>query len=477
MKNNTSLIYSTFLVVGDFLALVGAFSFAYILRVSINHSRIPTPIRAITYLETFLTLLPFFILLFGLIGLYSNNIYEQRFKEFGRLVIGCFVGTLFIISYGFITSTPIFPARVVILYGFLLALFMVVVFRTIARYGRSLLFRFNKGINNVLIVGDTRLSRELVDLLTPSSITGYRVMGVVGGFKHPLKNGTPYDCFDDFDQAINKLNGSLHTIIQTELYSSSTKNSQLLTYAQQHHVSYRFVPGNNELFVGNLDVEIFRGIPVIDVHQTALVGWGKIVKRTTDIVLGSLTLIICSPVILIITLAELLTHNGVLFRQTRLTRYDQHFRLYKFRTHQRKLDGTTPEEAFARLGKPELAKTYRLNGDFLANDPRITRLGKFLRATSLDELPQLFNVIKGDLSLVGPRALVPEELDSYTHKHAILSVRSGITGLAQVSGRRDISFDQRRQLDLYYVQNWSFWNDLIILVRTFWVVLRHKGAA
>ena len=475
MKNNTSLIYSAFLVIGDFLALVGAFSFAYIIRVSINHSRIPTPIRAINYLETFLTLLPFFILLFGLIGLYSNNIYEQRFKEFGRLVIGCFVGTLFITSYGFITNTPIFPARIVILYGFLLALFMVIIFRTIARYGRSLLFRFNKGINNVLIVGDTRISRELIELLTPPSISGYRVVGVVGGIKHPLKSAA-YACFDDFDAAINRLNGSLHTIIQTELYSSSAKNSQLLNYAQQHHVSYRFVPGNNELFVGNLDVEIFRGIPVIDVHQTALVGWGKIVKRTTDIVIGSLALAICSPFMLVIALAELLTHNGVLFKQTRLTRYDQHFTLYKFRTHQRRLDGTTPEEAFAMLGKPELARTYRNNGDFLSNDPRITRLGKFLRATSLDELPQLFNVIKGDLSLVGPRALIPEELDSYTHKHAILSVRSGITGLAQVSGRRDISFDQRRQLDLYYVQNWSFWNDLVILIRTFWVGIRHKGA-
>ena len=165
MKNNTTLIYNVCLVIGDFLALVGAFSVAYILRVSISHRRIYTPIHAITYLETFLLLLPFFILLFALIGLYNKQIYEQRFKEFGRLGIGCFVGILFIISYGYVANVPIFPARLVILYGFILALFFVVLFRNVARASRSLLFRFNKGINNVLIVGDTKISRELMELL------------------------------------------------------------------------------------------------------------------------------------------------------------------------------------------------------------------------------------------------------------------------------------------------------------------------
>jgi undecaprenyl-phosphate galactose phosphotransferase len=99
-----------------------------------------------------------------------------------------------------------------------------------------------------------------------------------------------------------------------------------------------------------------------------------------------------------------------------------------------------------------------------------------LRITSLDELPQLFNIIKGDISLVGPRALVPEELESYGGKHAILSVKSGLTGLAQVSGRLDISFEERRQLDIYYVQNWSFWLDCIILIKTIRVVLSSQGS-
>lgn len=128
------------------------------------------------------------------------------------------------------------------------------------------------------------------------------------------------------------------------------------------------------------------------------------------------------------------------------------------------------------MGRPELAKTYRENGDYLPYDPRVTPFGRFLRRTSLDELPQLFNVLKGDISLVGPRALIPQELSSFEKKHTILSVKSGLTGLAQVSGRRELPVIERRKLDLYYVQNWSLWMDIMILIKTIRVVFRRSGA-
>ena len=128
------------------------------------------------------------------------------------------------------------------------------------------------------------------------------------------------------------------------------------------------------------------------------------------------------------------------------------------------------------MDKPELIRPYRENGDYLANDPRVSHIGRFLRRTSLDELPQIFNIIKGDISFVGPRALHPDELNKFAQKNLILTVKSGLTGLAQVSGRRDINFEERRKLDLYYVQNWSLWLDLTILIKTFRVVLRRNGA-
>ena len=166
----------------------------------------------------------------------------------------------------------------------------------------------------------------------------------------------------------------------------------------------------------------------------------------------------------------------VFFRQRRYGFNQQPFDVYKFRTMKQTYSGMTPEKAFAAMGKPELAKLYRENGDFLDSDPRISRIGRLLRTTSLDELPQLFNVLKGDISLVGPRALIPQELNAYEKKHSILSVKSGLTGLAQISGRKNISFDERRKLDVYYVQNWTFWLDISILLRTLRAVINGIGA-
>jgi exopolysaccharide biosynthesis polyprenyl glycosylphosphotransferase len=478
MKNNASLLYNFALVVGDAVALTIAFSVAYILRVSLNHTPISSDVHAHTYILILIGLLPFWILIFGLLGLYNSRIYDRRFTELGRLLIGSFIGILFVISYSYIFNVAVFPARLVTVYGFGLAFIFMLAWRTLARGGRRQLFNYGIGINNVLIVGDTAIAHELINSLADTAVTGYRVVGVIGGHKHPHKAKNGFPVFKSFDEAIKSLsNGRVHTIVQTELYAAGEDNDRILTYAQENHVAYRFVPGNSELFVGNIEVDLFQAVPVIAVHQTALVGWGRIVKRLVDLGLGGLMLLLASPFMLLIAIAELFSGGGsVFFRQTRLTRFNNKFRVFKFRTQHKRYDGTTPEQAFAKMGRPELAERYRKNGDQLPNDPRITPLGRLLRRTSLDELPQLINVVRGDLSLVGPRALIPQELDLYAKRHAILSVKSGMTGLAQVSGRRNISFEERRRLDLYYVQNWSLWGDLVILVKTIWIVLFHKGA-
>lgn len=476
MKNNFSLIYNFLLVIGDALAITAAFTVAYILRVSLSNEPLSTSVHAHSYISILISLLPFWIMIFGLLGLYTTRVYDRRFSELGRLLVGSFIGILLVISYSYLANIVIFPARLVTIYGFSLAFLFVLLFRTILRGLRRELFTYGIGINNVLLVGDTRTTHQLLEALAHTDITGYRVIGVVGGVKHPLPTTSPYRQYASFATAVSYLE-QLHTIIQTEQYTSSENNDEVLTYAQEHHIAYRFVPGNGELFVGNIEVDLFHGVPVIAVHQTALIGWGRVVKRLTDIIIGGIMLVIASPFMLLIAIAEVLSGSGsVFFRQKRLTRFDQKFKVFKFRSQYKKYDGTTPEEAFAMMGKPELGKLYRENGDCLDNDPRITPLGRFIRKYSLDELPQLINVVRGDISLIGPRALVPKELELYKKRHNILSVKSGLTGLAQVSGRRDISFDERRRLDLYYVQNWSFWSDMVILVRTFSIVLFHKGA-
>ncbi len=480
MKNNASLLYSCFLVAGDFLALVLAFVGAFILRVTLGfglgEQAVANPVHARTYLGIFLILTPFWIIIFALLGLYGSSIYEKRFSEAGRLLIGSFAGLLFVLSYAYIINEPIFPAKLVPVYGFILAFLLLLIFRNLARWTRSVLFTYNIGITHLLIVGDTRITAELIETLHNSRLSGYKIVGVVG--HNNIPDNTSLAIFNNFAEAIDKIGPEdIHSIVQTELYASSDKNNQILTYAQEHHIAYRFVPGNTELFVGNLEVELFRSsVPVVAIHQTALIGWGRIVKRLFDLIVGYIFLIIASPLMLVMAIINKFLSGGVFFRQARLTRFNNEFRVFKFRTQYKKYDGTTPEEAFKMMGKPGLVKTYRENGDYLEKDPRVTPFGRFLRKTSLDELPQLINVVRGDLSLVGPRALIPQELKLYEKRHAILSVKSGLTGLAQVSGRRNISFDERRKLDMYYVQNWSFWFDIVILLKTVRAVLGGSGA-
>jgi exopolysaccharide biosynthesis polyprenyl glycosylphosphotransferase len=477
MRNNASIVYNIFLVIGDFLALVAAFTIAYILRVSVSSRILSASVPASTYIGILVTLLPFWIFIFAILGLYNSRVYEKRFSELGRILIGSFIGILFAISYSYIANVQLFPARLVTVYGFGLAAFFVFAFRTIVRGIRRELFTYGIGINNVLIVGDTKTTHLLINALASTSTTGYRVIGVVGGVKHPLKPGALQTEFKDFASAVAALEGQqLHTIIQTELYSTAQMNDAILTYSQQNHVAYRFVPGNSELFVGNIQVDLFHSVPIIAVHQTPLVGWGRVVKRLFDVVASSLLLIFASPFMLLISILVKLADGGPVFlRQERLSRFDTVVRIYKFRSHNRTYNGLLPEEAFAKMGRPELIVEYRANGDHLPNDPRVTGIGRCLRKYSLDELPQLINVFRGDISLVGPRALVANELEKYAQKSLILSVKSGLTGLAQISGVNNLSFDQRRNLDLYYVQNWSFWGDIVILIKTVSVVLFHKG--
>lgn len=473
MKSNVSLIYNFCLVIGDFLALVAAFVGGFGLR---SASSVPVhyPMPLHSYVAIFLGVLPFWILIFALLGLYNSDIYEKRFSELPRLLIGSFIGLTFVIFWNFVSVKPIFPAKLVPIYGFLLAFLFLVIVRNLARFLRGQLFGYKLGLSRVLIVGNTAASHDLIESLADSH-SGYRVVAVVGGEIAAKDHRLPV--YAHFGQFLKEHpNPNLHTIIQTELYADEARNAEILTYAQEHHANYRFVPGNTELFVGNVNVELFRGsTPVITVRQTALFGWGRIVKRLFDLLVSSCLIVLTSPIMLLMAVAIKLEDGGPVFlRQVRLTRFNQEFRVFKFRSNNVKYNGLTPDEAFTKMGRQDLLAEFRAKGNFLPNDPRNTRVGRFIRSTSLDELPQLFNVFRGELSLVGPRALIPADLAEYKKRHTILSVKSGMTGLAQVSGRNNIPVEERRKLDLYYVQNWSFWLDIIILAKTFKAIFSHE---
>jgi FlaA1/EpsC-like NDP-sugar epimerase len=174
MKNNANLLYAFLLIIGDFLALLGAFSVAYILRVKLDNRPLIAPIHAETFFYAFLAVLPLWILVHATLGLYKNSVYDNRFREFGRLVVGSIWGMLVVIGYDFVTNGKLFPARLVAVYGFLLGFSFLVIFRTFARSLRTVLFSYGIGVSNLLVIGSGKTAKAIVEQLDSIDRVGAR---------------------------------------------------------------------------------------------------------------------------------------------------------------------------------------------------------------------------------------------------------------------------------------------------------------
>ncbi len=229
-------------------------------------------------------------------------------------------------------------------------------------------------------------------------------------------------------------------------------------------------PGLVEVAGPRLHIRPFIGLPLLAIEQPHFSGWRVSAKRVSDVVLASLGMLVAGPVMLVLAAAVKLGDGGpVFFSQTRVGLNGRTFTMYKFRSMHVDAEARLAELVAANEGAGPLFK--------MADDPRITKVGKFLRRTSLDELPQLFNVLNGTMSLVGPRPPLPSEVAEYqVPVRRRLLVVPGLTGLWQVSGRSSLSWDESVRLDLRYVENWTFALDLLILWRTAWAVLARRGA-
>lgn len=471
MQSNKTTLYRFFLALGDIIALLLSFTAAYVLRVSLSGRPFPHQIGSTEFITSVSMLLPFWIALFYTLGLYSRRIYDYKPRELSRLLIAAILGIMMMISFSFVTNIQLFPAKMVALYALIISFVLLVTIRSFIRIIRLLSLDRGHGLARLIIVGNNDALTHLATYIDANKRSGYKIVAIVA-YERFIPPTLRDRHLASLEQAIKQTTPDV--IMQTDAHS----NSRVYDMAVNHHLDYQYVPSHQALLSTKHSTEIIGTMPVIIVRTTPLVGYGRIVKRVVDIVGSLFALVLTSPIWLLTVILQKLTEptSPVLFFQQRLSRFNKPVYIYKFRTVSKKYNGLTPEDAFAKMGRPELIQQYRANGDQLDNDPRITPLGHFLRRTSIDELPQLFNVLKGDISLVGPRALVPSELKQYAHKQLILSVKSGLTGLAQISGRRDISFDERRALDVYYVHNWSFWLDIQILFKTIWHVLFRKGA-
>lgn len=477
MPGKNTKFYSLILIIIDTLVLVSAFVVAYIARVQYDQRPLLTNVYALDYLRAFVFIVPFWIFVFSILGLYQSSVYNRRLVEWGKVAVGTFIGMLLIIGWQYVSNVNILPARLVAAYGLLAAFTLIIFEREIMRLIRSLMFRYGRGVNRVLLIGTSDATSDIARNIADTVRSGYQIIAIAGPKKIvPTElNIKHYSLVETAlrDIKINKIT----SIIQTDLYESSERNQKILGAAQSHHIEYSFIPGEAEFYSGKNTVDVFLGYPMISVYQTPLVGWGAIIKRIFDFVVSLLLIILLSPVFLIIYIIKKIVDPGPAFYiSKRLSRFSEPINLIKFRSMDSKYGKHDASEEFRQMGREDLAVEYEKNRK-VENDPRITKFGQFLRSSSLDELPQIFNVIKGELSLVGPRPILPQETKLAHGRTALLhSVKSGVTGMWQVSGRSQLSFDERIELELFYAQNWTFWLDVKILFKTVAVVLRKKGA-
>lgn len=469
MKKDPGFIYRVFLMLGDALAIIFSFTFAYYFRTHIDSRPFFFTSEIYDYFVSIIFLAPVWLVVLAILGLYSKTVLASRPKEYARLFAASVIGVMTMITYDFIIGGQLFPVRTIAIYSGIFCFASLVIFRTVTNLVRRMIYRHNHGLLRAVIIGNSSNTTQLLNSIFPE--TGYKVVAVVARNEFVPEEWRKSK-FSSLETAIAK------TKPDAIIHADDSNVEGVNQSATDHHLLYYYVLDRQSLISHTGNIEFIASTPTILVKVTPLTGGARLFKRICDLFFGSIMLVLAAPFMLVIFIIQKITdrHASAFYRDIRLSRFNKKFGLFKFRTIKPEYSGLSPEDAFAKMGKPNLAIKYRKNGDYLKRDPRYTQFGRALRKTSLDELPQIINILKGDISLVGPRALVPSELKTYGDRGLLLSIKSGLTGLAQVSGRRDISFDERRALDIYYVQNWSPLLDLKILFRTVLCVITRQGA-
>ena len=411
---------------------------------------------------------------FSTLGLYESKRFSNPDSEVSDLLKATSLGTLFI--FVLLTLTLQEFARPLFLFSFwAMSSVITASVRKIMRLALTRLRIKGRNLRHILIIGTNPRARLLAEKIKAKPEMGYHLVG----FMDPPWPGTAVRLEDDLTLA-GDLAGFTEVlrkqvidevVICLPLKTFYDKAQEIIQLCEEQGVIVRFLSDLFELKLGRVRTEQFEGFSLFTVYTGTIENWGTLAKRAMDVILTSGLLLTLSPLLLLVSLIIKLSSPGpVVFSQDRVGYNKRRFRLYKFRTMIQDAEERQAElEALNEASGPVFK---------IKNDPRITPFGRILRKTSLDELPQLFNVLKGDMSLVGPRPLPVRDYNGFDQdwQRRRFSVRPGITCLWQVSGRSGITFDEWMKLDIQYIDQWSLWLDIKILLKTIPAVLRGAGA-
>lgn len=460
------LAFAALLIPLDYLALVGAAAVAYSLRFTetagaVRPVMFDLPFGA--YMGVALPAAAIFLVIFAIAGLYTFRP-PRLATEIARIVLAISSSFAVILAIAFFSRT-LFESRFIMLAAWALAIIFVLATRMLTRGLQRSLRYFGIGLRHVALIGKTRSGNALHDFFRDEPWHGYRTV------HHAI----------NFPDARHKLlelkrKGQLDMIIIANPNATRQEIDAVKAFTDIEHLTFAYSTDLVPSGTARPIIHTFAARPVIEVPKTPLDGWGAIYKRGFDILVSLILILITLPLQLLIALAIFLENPGpIFFGKTRVGQAGEEFPFLKFRSMVR--------DAHKLRFDPEFIKKYGNEREGtplfkLRDDPRVTNVGRFLRAWSLDEIPQFYLVLLGSMSLVGPRPHLPEEVARYKPEHRqVLTIKPGITGMAQTSGRANLDFEDEVRLDMYYIENWSPLLDLILLAKTPFAVLFRTGAS
>jgi exopolysaccharide biosynthesis polyprenyl glycosylphosphotransferase len=462
------------LVISDAILINIAFAIAYWIRYHLQWLRAVDP----AFVVPFSVYIPFALILTGLLLLAyrRQDLYRLRpgtswFDEAYAIINGTTTGIVVMVVLVFV-SRPTFYSRLIFFYAGALIFVLLSLSRLIKYIGVRYTRRRGIGVARVIIVGAGEVGRTVMRTMVAHPDLGYEIVGFIDD--DPAKGTTDIGRFKGLGSLDNLpllvQDEAIDEVIITLPWQYHRKIMAIMAQCERENVKARIVPDLFQMTLSRMSITEVAGIPLVGIKQVRISPITWFLKRGVDVAFSLVVLILFAPLMGLLALIIKLDSPGpVLFRQERVGKGGRSFTLFKFRSM------TTGAEEQKDL----LRDLNEANGPIfkIKEDPRVTRLGRLLRRLSLDELPQFYNVLRGDMSLIGPRPPIPEEVAQYQpwHKRR-LEVAPGITGLWQVSGRSELPFDEMALLDIYYVEQWSPALDLKILLRTIPTVLFGDGA-
>lgn len=469
----SELFFGALLVPIDFIALVFAAACAYFLRLStvaqdVRPALFEVDLPFAEYMQTASVVSLVILFVFALHGLYAMRVTRRALDEVTQIFSGISIGIMIVILFIFLRA-ELFQSRFIIITAYVLAFIFVSLGRMFVRQMQQTLLKKGLGVHRVVLAGNGQFAVELETMFLRRLDLGYHVVGKVDTIS--------WDALQD----IYNLHG-IDEIIQTNPSLSVEDNLILLDFSEQYKIDYQFVPNIFETHAINVRYRQIGIVPLLELSRTPLDGWGRIVKRIIDIVGALFGIVILFPLLLVTAIVIKRNSSGpILYKQIRAGRNMVPFEIMKFRSMYNeycvgpRYGGKQAEEKYKELkqmGNERVGPLFKMK-----KDPRITSVGRVIRRLRIDELPQLFNVLRGEMSLVGPRPHLPEEVAEYDKYHRkLFTIKPGMSGMAQVAGNAGLAFEEEAKLDIAYIENWSLWLDITLILKTIVILFKDKNA-